>query len=185
MVSRLLIRFRIFPITRDTRRATPPSGSRRAARSALACGLVVTLAAMLGMTAAIETVKPEWRDPEFGHRLKRLRQAEAQSPGRPLVLVLGTSRTQYAVSPAAMGFADEPGSPVVFNFGQSGATALGLLLTLARLSDAGVRPAAVVVEVLPAWLAMDGPAEEQFAEKAARLAATDLRHLAPHCDNPS
>src|SRR5947209_16677525 len=101
---------------------------RRAARTGLACGFIVMLAATLGMTVAVETVKPQWRDPEFGHRLVRLRQAEAQSPGRPLVLVLGTSRAQNAVNPAALGFAQEPGSPLVFNFGQSGSPPLGVLL---------------------------------------------------------
>lgn len=137
---------------------------------------------MGGLTAAVETVKPEWRDPEFGHRLKRLQEAEAS--GRPLVVVLGTSRTQNAIHPAAMGFPDEPGSPRVFNFGQSASPPLKVLLTLLRLLDAGVRPSAVVVEVLPVWLATNGSAEELFAEKAALLAAADLRHLAPYCRDP-
>jgi hypothetical protein len=165
--------------------ALHPPSRRRSARTALACGLLATLAATVGMTAAVETVKPEWRDPEFGHRLKRLRQAEAQSPDRPLVLVLGTSRAQNAIHPGAMGFTDEPGSPRVFNFALSASPPLAVLLNLLRLLDAGVRPAAVVVEVLPVWLASNGPAEAVYAGKANRLSAGDLHRLAAYCDNPA
>lgn len=157
---------------------------RRSARLSLLGGLLATLAATVGLSAAVETVQPQWRDPEFGHRLRLLKQAAAKAPNRPLVLVLGTSRVQHAVNPAAMGFADEPGSPWAFNFGQSASPPLKVLLTLLRLLDAEVRPAAVVVEVLPVWLATNGPAEEQFAGKAARLSAADLDHLAPYCHDP-
>jgi hypothetical protein len=136
--------------------------------------------AMLGMSAALETVKPEWRDPEYGHRLVRLRQLQRESPGGPLVLALGTSRTQNAIDPQAMGFPAEPGSPLVFNFGQSGSAPLKTLLTLERLLDDGVRPRAVVVEVLPVWLASDGPADRVFRGVEPRLSAGDLCRLAPH-----
>jgi hypothetical protein len=145
--------------------------------------LLLALAAMVGMTTAVETAKPEWRDPEFGHRLARLRQARRESPDRPLVLMLGTSRTQYAICPAAM-FPDEAGSPRAFNFGQSASPALKVLLTLLRVLDAGIRPSAVVVEVLPVWLAADGPAEQQFRDVEPRLSAADLRHLARYCEDP-
>ena len=37
-----------------------------------------------------------------------------------------------------------------------------VLLTLLRLLDAGIRPAAIVVEVLPLWPGADSPPEEQF-----------------------
>jgi hypothetical protein len=132
------------------------------------------------MAIALETVMPEWRDPEFGHRLVLLRRAERQSPGRPLVVVLGTSRTQNAIYPGAMGFPDVPGTPRVFNFGQSGASPLKQLLALQRLLDEGVKPAAVVVELFPANLAPAGSAEAQFAGWELRLSAADLGHLAPY-----
>jgi hypothetical protein len=159
------------------------SNRRRSARWTLLVAALATLSALAGLSAAVETVKPEWRDPEFGHRLKRLRTAEAA--GRPLVLVLGTSRTQNAIHPAVMGFADQPDSPRVFNFGQSASSPLKVLLTLLRVMDAEVRPAAVVVEVLPVWLATNGTADELFAHQADRLSARDLRHLAPYCSTPA
>jgi hypothetical protein len=185
VIPGLLKRVRLFR-ARPSRAAAPGrSRARTRGRAELACGLLAALAATVGMSAAVETVRPEWRDPEFGHRLRRLEQVRRESPGRPLVLVLGTSRTQNAIHPAAMGFADEPGSPRAFNFGQSASPALKVLLTLERVLDAGVRPSAVVVEALPVWLVADGPAEKQFAETVTRLSAADLRHLASYCDDPA
>jgi hypothetical protein len=153
---------------------------RRAGRVSVFSGALFAVTAMLGMSAALETVKAEWRDPEFGHRLARLRQRQRESPGRPLVLALGTSRTQNAIDPSAMAFPNEPGSPLVFNFGQSGSPPLKVLLMLERLLDEGIRPSAVVLEVLPVWLAADGSAERLFEGLEARLSAGDLRRLAPY-----
>jgi hypothetical protein len=162
--------------------AHPKVGSRnRSARAGVLAGVILTLAAMLGMSGALETVKPEWRDPEFGHRLILLRRHRGGSPDRPLVLALGTSRTQNAIAPGAMGFPNEAGSPLVFNFGQSGSPPLKVLLTLLRLLDEGIRPDAVILEVLPDWLAADGPAERMLRDAEPRLSAGDLRRLAPYC----
>lgn len=133
---------------------------------------------------ALETTKPEWRDPEYGHRLVRLRELRSERPSRPLVLFFGTSRTQNAIHPAAMGFSNEEGSPRVFNFGQSGSTPLKVLLTLERLLDERIRPAAIVVEILPVWLAPHESTEEQFEDKASQLSSADLLQLVPYCDSP-
>lgn len=140
------------------------------------------MVANFGMAAALETVRPEWREPELGHRLPLLRSVSSE---RPLVLVIGTSRTQNAIAPGVMGFPDEPGSPRIFNFGQAGASPLKELLTLHRVLEAGVRPSAVVVEVFPSSLSGNTPAEVEFREKAARLSASDLQHLYPYCGNPA
>ncbi|MBN9605023.1 MAG: hypothetical protein J0G30_00220, partial [Actinomycetales bacterium] len=150
------------------------------ARAALGCGAAAVLAALLGMAAAVETVKPEWRDPEYGHRLNQLRALRSAHPGRPLVVAVGSSRTQMGVSPAAMGFADAPGAPLVFNFGQSGAGPLRMDLTVERLAAEGIVPDVLLVEFFPAALAHDGPAEEQLKATTARLSWGDLRRLEPY-----
>ena len=137
------------------------------------------------MGLAVETVKPEWRDPEYGHRLTQIRELQHAYPSRPLVIAIGSSRTQMGLSPADMGFVDEPGSPLVYNFGQAGAGVLRVLLTLLRLLDDGVRPDFVLIEWFPAALPANGPAEEQAQAWAARLGAADLRRLEPYCDHPS
>ena len=181
MTSRLLARLRLF-VRRSsaTREFAPACSRRRAARAAVVSGIVAFLTATVGLAVAVETVVPEWRDPEFGHRLTLLRRAERESSGRPLVVVIGTSRAQTGICPRAMGFGDAPDAPRVFNLGQSGSTPLKELLTLRRLLDAGVRPAAVVIEVFPPLMMSSAPAERQPVLHVARLSAADLRHLEPY-----
>lgn len=143
------------------------------------------VAAQVSLGVAVETGRPEWRDPEYGHRLRRLRSVRDSHPGRPLVVAVGSSRTQMGLSPAAMGLGDQPGSPVVYNFGQAGAGPLRVHLTLLRLLDAGVKPDFLLVEFFPAAVAADGPAEVQLADHTARLGYADLGRLAPYCDDPA
>ena len=158
---------------------------RRRARVAVLAGCALFLAAQLGMGVAVETVRPEWRDPEYGHRLKQLRDLHRTHPGRPLVVAVGSSRTQMGLSPAAMAFPDEPGAPLVYNFGQSGAGPLQLLLTVRRILDAGVRPDYLLVELFPVALIADGPAEQQLKTWAPRLNLGDLRRVAAYTDDPA
>jgi hypothetical protein len=84
-----------------------------------------------------------------------------------------------------MGLPDRPGSPLVFNFGISGAIPVRERLILSRLLDGGVRPAAVVVEVFPATLPIRGPADYLFSDSAAKLTAGDARRLAPYLADPA
>jgi hypothetical protein len=181
VTTRLRLRLRPFA-AKPPRRTASPSRTRRA-KVALAVGTLVTLAVFVALALAVETGKPEWRDPEYGHRLKQLRALRAAHPHRPLVVAVGSSRTQMGLSPDAMGFADAPGEPLVFNFGQSAAGPLRLLLTLHRLLDAGVKPSAVLVELFPLALAADGPAEVQMRGLGPKLSAADLRRLAPYCED--
>jgi hypothetical protein len=139
----------------------------------------------LGLELAAETVKPEWRDPEYGQRLRAAKKWQRERPNRPLVLVFGSSRSEFGVSPADMGFPDEPGSPLVYNFGYSGAYPLASWLHLVRTFDDGLRPKAVLVELTYAHLRCDGPAEEQFPKWGSRLSASDLRHFASYTKDES
>src|SRR5262249_34719864 len=82
------------------------------------------------------------------------------------------------------GLPDEPGSPLVYNFGQAGAGPLQALLTVLRLLDAGVKPDSLLVELFPAALAADGPAEQAFARILPRLSLADVRRLEPYCADP-
>ncbi len=137
-------------------------------------GAVAFVAAAAGLALALETVKPEWRDPEFGHRIGRLARSH-----EPVVLVVGSSRTQNAIAPAAMG------GTRAFNFGQSASTPLKQLLALRRAFDAGATPAAVVVELFPPVMAVDGPADGEFRDRVARLSAGDFRRLDPYLAAPA
>jgi hypothetical protein len=154
------------------------------ARATLVYGLIFLLISVAGLSLALETSKPHWRDPEFGHRIARLNEIKQENPSISFVLALGTSRTQNAIHPSSMGFLDESGSMQMFNFGQSGSSPLKVLLTVRRILDEGIRPSAIIVEVLPVWLSLDGVAEVQFREMIPQLSHADLRYLAPYCDAP-
>lgn len=167
------------------RRPRAITNRRHAARSTVLCGLALVALAFLSMALAVETVKPEWRDPEYGHRLKQLQALRKAHPNRPLIVAVGSSRTQMGVSPAAMEVSEEPGSPLVYNFGQSGAGPLHILLTVQRLLDDGVKPDFFLIELFPATLAHDGPAEQQFEKILPRLSHADLRRLEPFTQNPA
>jgi hypothetical protein len=163
---------------RSRRQRLSQSRARQSVFAAL--GFLVMLNA--GMNLALETVKPEWRDPEYGHRLKDLRRCQQAEPDRPLVLVLGSSRPQMGLSPAALGLDNGPGSPLVYNFSAAGCGPIHELLTLKRLLDSGIQPSAVLVEVLRPVLAGNGPAEKLL--HPGRLSYADLHRLRLYCDDP-
>ena len=164
----------------------PPSrGREQRARRAVLAGIAFVLLAHAGLNVALDTVKPQWRDPEYGHRAKRLAEIDRTRGGRPLVVALGSSRTQMGFSPADLSLDDGPDSPVAYNMGQAGAGPLLQLLNLHRLLAAGVRPDAVLVEVMPPALAKGGPAEHVLFPHVPRFGSADVGRLAPYCDDPA
>lgn len=170
-------------LLRRRRPGRPAVSQRQRAKAAVLIGLAALLLFQFGMNVALDTVKPEWRDPEFGHRLKRLRQLQADQPQRPLVLALGSSRPQMGLNPSEVGYADGPTDPLVFNFCQAGCGPLQQYLNLQRLLDAGVKPDYLLVEVLSPVLAGNSRAEELLIPQ--RLSLADLgriRHLCEESD---
>jgi hypothetical protein len=145
-------------------------------------GMCVFALVTVALSAALETTEPQWRDPQFGHRLRMLQKYQREEPARPLVLFLGTSRTQNAIVPSAMSLPGGENARRLFNFGQSGASPLKVMLTLRRLLDNGVHPAAIVVEVLPVWLTPEN-AEEQFQHAVQQLSFADVRDLESFTEN--
>jgi hypothetical protein len=158
------------------------SSRRNHAMRSLLWGVVLLCLLHLGLSGLLETLCPHWRDPEFGHRLHRLQKlCNDNSTSRPLVIILGTSRAQNGLQPAALVLSDDKPVPLVFNCALTGSPPLKVLLTLHRLLDAGIVPDAILVEVLPLWLASDAPAEEVFKRTSERLSWGDLCHLRPYC----
>jgi hypothetical protein len=150
----------------------------------LGAAAIVVVALHLALAICIETICPHWRDPEFGHRLHQLQQLCQANQTRPLILILGTSRAQNGLQPAAITFPDQTTPPLVFNAAQTGSPPVKVLLTLRHYLDAGIKPQAVLLEILPLWLALDAPAEDVFAPIAERLGWQDLSYLEPYCDDP-
>src|SRR5262245_39319377 len=159
---------------------TRPPPSRRA-RHALLWGLLALLGMNVWFLLATEFWHPEWRDPEFGHRLTALRNARAERPGRPLLLALGSSRTEMAFRPSVVeaALAEDGEPPLTFNFGISGSGPVMELLCLRRLLGCGIRPDYLVLEILPPLLHQEGRYSEDAWMNLLRLGWRDWRHIGP------
>lgn len=168
----------------------PPAGrgwSRgRAARVALAWFAVMFLALQAAAFLAMNEVWPALRDPEYGRRVARLKERLAENPGRPLVVVIGSSRAAMGVRPDVWE-ATRPGNahdPLLFNMSLVGSGPLLELFCLRRLYADGVRPAAVVFEYWPPFLREDGPYWELGRVDPRRLLPTDEPFIREFADNP-
>ena len=163
--------------------ARGPRCGRRGAKVAVLSGLAFVVVLNLGLNVALDTVMPEWRDPEYGHRMKDLRRQAAAAGPRPVVAVLGSSRTEMGLSPAHMGFGDGPDVPLVYNVSQAGCGPVGELLNLKRLLADGVTPDFVLVEILPPVLAGSAPAERLLVPH--HLGYGDLDRVEPYLADPA
>ena len=78
-----------------------PAGFRRAwarkARGELVWWLLGFVVFQVGLAVALERRLPAVRDPEYALKRQRLQALQAASPGRPLVLMLGSSRTRLGL----------------------------------------------------------------------------------------
>ena len=159
--------------------------SHRADRSrrvavALAVAAVVVAAAQLLTGWAIHTDRVPLRDPLYLDKLAAIRERPAfrSANDEPLaVLFVGSSRTLVAVDAGAVGpaLSTELGRPVeAFNFGTAGAGPVTCAVYLRRLLADGVKPDAVVIEVLPALLASQGAPPESKWLPAIRLRPHEL-----------
>lgn len=140
-------------------KASPASlfeaGNRQARRVFLwALGSFVFLQA--GMAVGIERWFPEFRDPLYVFKARRLHQRTVEDPTKPLsVVLLGSSRTVFGFKAGMLEkpLSDAAGRSVVaFNFGVTGAGPVTSLMMLRRLLAEGIRPDVLVQEVLPPLL---------------------------------
>lgn len=109
-----------------------------------------TFASFLALQGALGYVmdrcEPAMRDPEYGSKLALLQARLAESPERPLTLILGSSRSGVGLLPGS--FSSDRG-PLFFNFAMTGAGPVRELMTLRRLLAAGIRPNRTLIEVHP------------------------------------
>jgi hypothetical protein len=188
MIARLLwlVRMRLFtrPSAGSASRLHRRGRFRRwSARRAVAWLLGTYAISLFGLAIALEDAKPQWRDPEYAHHLQQLLEWKRKAPDRPLALVLGSSRVQMGISPAAMAFPDESDSPLVYNFGYRSANPLGVYLQLSRLLDAGIRPKYVLIGLSLPEVAVYSPAERQLSSWIPRLTVADLKRVSPYAES--
>jgi hypothetical protein len=161
------------------------ASAARRARATLAWGLLCFTGAQLAYLVVLERWRADLRDPEYGCKLARLRACLAAGPDRPLLLALGSSRTDLGFRPDVLHDLRLPdGREVVcFNFGLTGAEPLEQLVALNRLLGAGVRPRWVLIEIRPTVLQANAAIEDALAAEC--LSWSDLGRIRSYCSRPA
>lgn len=153
--------------------------ARRRVGTALAVAASVVVAVQLLTGWAIRTDRIPARDPLYLDKFAdlRARPAFASDDATLAVLFVGSSRTLVGVDAGAVGpaLSARLNRPVAaFNFGTAGAGPVTCAVYLRRLLADGAKPDAVVIEVLPALLAAQGPPPESKWLPAIRLRPDEL-----------
>jgi hypothetical protein len=143
----------------------------------------------LALTVLMEQGQRQWRDPEYSRKLSGLQRRLAEEPDRPLLLMLGSSRTMMGFQADYLtGIPAAQGQPyLAFNFGLPAAGTLREWQCLRRLLDAGIRPEFLLVEVLPPLLNEPGPgrlSEEDWLHVPG-LAVADVALLRHYYQRPA
>src|SRR5579875_3165341 len=137
----------------------------------------------LCIEATLSVYLNEWRlelrDPVFGLRLRALQKRLHESPGAPLVLILGSSRALNGLSPAYMSVVldRERPTPLIYNFAFAGAGSVRELMTFRRLRAVGIRPDWLLIETWPVLWPEDGVFAERGLIVEDELHWTDLTVL--------
>lgn len=157
--------------------------ANRQARYALVWGLL-SYVALQAAVLLIEIHRPDLRDPEFGRRLILLRQQLAQHPGRPLLVMLGSSRIAMGVRPEPAD-SPSPSAPLVFNAGLIATGPIMELVCLRRLLADGIHPDAVGIEFWPPYWNQRDDLGELARFHPARLSLRDLATFARYVPHPA
>jgi hypothetical protein len=117
-----------------------------------------------------------------------LRQLVAREPDRPLLVMLGSSRTEHAFQAGRLnGLPGPDGKPfVAYNLGLPGAGPLRVGLTLREMLDAGIRPRLLLVEFVPPLLnePRRGCASEEHWTSGYWLSLPQILRLWPYLSRP-
>lgn len=164
----------------------PDGRARRGARTALASFALAALALNAGAMLLLDDLRPGIRDPEYARRVSRYKARVAENPGRPMVMVVGSSRTAMGVSPAAWeAVRPAPSSPMLFNMSLLGGGPIMELMVVKRAFADGLRPPIVLLEYWPPYLYSEGKWTETQRIAIERLAPIDrpvVRDYFPNAD---
>ena len=129
----------------------------RRGRGIVAGTALTLLGVQAAMNYGIDTRKLYWADIEYGTTVRNLSERKEEFPDRPIVVVLGTSRARngFAADRLSEAVPGDAAPPLVLSASLSGASPLHYLLALRRLIAIGIKPAGVVIEILPALLGVD------------------------------
>lgn len=171
------------------RPAEPVPAVRRSRRKAARLTFVCFVLAALGLHAValvvLDELQPGLRDPEYARRVRDLRARIAENPGRPVVLVVGSSRAAMGVRPEEWE-AVRPGAPdpLIFNMSLLGGGPIMELMVLRRVYADGLRPDVVLLEYWPPYLHSAGMWAEPDRIAPDRLGPTDRQIVRDYFPNP-
>lgn len=122
------------------------------ARLTLVSFLAVALVINAGAMVLLDDLRPGIRDPEYGRRVRQYQARVAENPDRPMVLVVGSSRSAMGVRPGAWEENGTTRSPMLFNLSLLGGGPVMELMVVRRAFADGLRPAIVLLEYWPPYL---------------------------------
>lgn len=152
---------------------------------ALVWGLGFLVLFQVAIALVVECCLPEVRDNLFAEHLQQLQARRHEGHGRPLVLVLGSSRPSLGVDAGRLNAALGPGGPLVYNFSIQSTGPMMQLVYLDRLLKEGIRPDCLVLEFFPLLFNQprDRPVEETWPWRS-RVTAGELLSLKPYHTRP-
>ena len=125
-------------------------------------------------------------DPQFVMKAELLKARMKENPGRPLWLVMGTSRTERGLRPGVLADgADDKNAPLIFNFGLGGANMFRQYLCLRRLLEDGIKPRRVGIEVLGAIMSKEVFEIADVPQLLVRARAEEVGDYAAYSNTPS
>jgi hypothetical protein len=161
---------------------------RRCGRAVLLWTLGLYLAAQAALLLVLDRWRPTLAVTVCRDKWRQLRQLAAREPERPLLVMLGSSRTEMALQAGRLsGLPGPDGRPfLAYNFGVPQAGPLHHGLYLGEMLDAGIRPRLLLVEFLPPLFNEPGrglTSEEDWTS-APWLSAAQLLRLWPYFARP-
>ncbi len=164
----------------------PSRSMRRRASNSIISALAFFVSFQLVFNLVVQRRHIELRDPEYGYRLTTLKGGIRREPDRPLLILLGSSRTELGIVPSQLqsGISESDKSPFVFNMALAGSGPVLELLCLKRLLAEGIHPRWVMIEVLPATLFEEPVWSNRRFLDVNRLSVEDLQLLSKYTPVP-
>jgi hypothetical protein len=131
---------------------------------------------------------PNVTEKEYRGKWEQLQQLVRETPKQPLVVMLGSSRSDAAFQASRLdGLLGPDDQPLhAFNFGIAAAGPLHEQLYLRDMLEHGIRPRLLLIEFLPPLLSRPqrGLISEEKWTSAAWLSASQLLRLSPYLGDP-
>lgn len=97
---------------------------------------------------ATVVVIPDFWDPQYANKAVLLRDFIKRHPGKPVCVMLGSSKIDYGVRPAVVeDWMNRPDAPAIFNFGLSGCDLFREWICLRRIVEDGMKPQYMGIEI--------------------------------------